>query len=499
MKFFLFFAALCWGFRLGGADYVRACYFTNWAKYRQGCATYNVTRDYIPGLCTHILFAFGWMDSTFHAKNYDDTDIATSWAGAGQYSMVNGLKTTDKSLKTLLSFGGASFPQSLMQQMTATSSTRSTFIQSAIAWVRQYGFDGIDIDWEYPTTSDKANYAAFVTELRAAAEAESGQSGKARLLVTAAVAAGSSNFAGYDVAAMAKAYDYIFLMSYDFWGAWSSILGMNAPLYAQSGQTAPSNQYNVDWATNAWVQMGVPKNQLVIGMPAYGRGWTLGNAANIQPGATGNTPAPSGPYTQESGIRAYYELCTFLTTSGTTRYWQSDQEVPYLVASGQWWSYDDIESYNDKLDYIKKGGYGGAMVWALDMDDFNAGCPQSNGLYYPLIGTIAKSLGGIIIPGHNGTSTQPTNRPTNPATTQKSGTTRTTTTTKGVTTTTTPTKGFSCVGKADGLYSDPADCSSYYWCLSNVPFHYTCPQGLLFNQMNNQCDWPANVNCPNSF
>ncbi|CAJ0568408.1 unnamed protein product, partial [Mesorhabditis spiculigera] len=407
MKFFLFFAALCWGFRLGGADYVRACYFTNWAKYRQGCATYNVTRDYIPGLCTHILFAFGWMDSTFHAKNYDDTDIATSWAGAGQYSMVNGLKTTDKSLKTLLSFGGASFPQSLMQQMTATSSTRSTFIQSAIAWVRQYGFDGIDIDWEYPTTSDKANYAAFVTELRAAAEAESGQSGKARLLVTAAVAAGSSNFAGYDVAAMAKIGD--------------KCLGAN----------------------------GVPKNQLVIGMPAYAV-HLPNNIRNDALLAIGSGSALSG-------------------------------------ASGQWWSYDDIESYNDKLDYIKRVAtavrWFGRWIWTI----------STRAAHNPT------SLGGIIIPGHNGTSTQPTNRPTNPATTQKSGTTRTTTTTKGVTTTTTPTKGFSCVGKADGLYSDPADCSSYYWCLSNVPFHYTCPQGLLFNQMNNQCDWPANVNCPNSF
>ncbi|VDK55452.1 unnamed protein product [Anisakis simplex] len=290
-----------------------------------------------------------------------------AWSGGpGLYELVNDLKNTDPGLKTLLSFGGWTFGTKLFKAMGKTSATRATFINSAIAFVREHGFDGIDIDWEYPLADDKSSYAALIKELRAACDAEASSTGRARLLITAAVTAAKSKIeAGYDVPAMAKNMDFIMLMSYDFHGAWDTKTGFNSPLHSRSDESADEQTWNTvehfdiltlslyfsEYGANFWASQGMSRTQIAIGIAPYGRGWTLADSSNTAVGAPGAGPAKKLDYTREAGIASYFEM-----------------------------------------QFVKENAFAGAFIWTLDFDDFNdKSCSEGK---YPLLTTIQKELGG---------------------------------------------------------------------------------------------------------
>jgi chitinase len=352
-------------------NYVRGCYFTNWAQYRSGRAKFTPA-NYVPGLCTHIFYSFAGVNGDFTSKATDPTDTGSN----GQFAQINALKKQDSGLKTLLSYGGANFAASTFKSISSSSANRQKFIQSAIQFAKQNGFDGIDIDWEFPDASDKANFANLLKDLKAAAGG---------LLITAAVSQNPSVIkSSYDGGAIAPHVDWLNVMAYDYHGTWEQQTGANAPLFDNS-------DLSIDGAMKTWVQVGMPKNKLAIGMATYGRGWT----ANGGMGAQASGPSQATQFIQEAGIIAYFEICEKLASGKRT--FDSKTQTPYLQSGNQWYTYDDVQSITAKADYIKQNGYRGAFFWTLDEDDFNAKCPNSNGVRYPLIGTVAKVLGGKTI------------------------------------------------------------------------------------------------------
>lgn len=105
-------------------------------------------------------------------------------------------------------------------------------------------------------------------------------------------------------------------MAYDFHGKWERETGHNAPLYASSLDSEWQKQLSVDNAASIWVRLGTPKEKLIIGMPTYGRSFTLSNPDNFRVHAAASGGGKAGEYTKESGFLAYYEVMHLRRASG---------------------------------------------------------------------------------------------------------------------------------------------------------------------------------------
>ncbi len=343
-------------------------YYTGWSTYNgRQIAELDAAK------LTHINYAFANIDDSLRITLGDPyADVQKAFPGdaatdkfRGNFNQLIKLKAKHPHLRTLISVGGWSWSEKF-SDVALTDASRTIFADSAVAFIVQYGFDGIDIDWEYPVSGgeadnvkrpeDKQNFTLLMQKLRAKLDAQGTKDGR-QYLLTMAGAAGTYYTNNVELGKLQQYADYINLMSYDFHGLWDAKTGVNAPLF-QDPNSPNAWDTSVSDAVQLYLASGVPAAKLNMGIPFYGHKYD-----NVASGSNGLYQSFSG-----GSDVSYPQAAALLSSQGYTRYWHADAKVPYLFNGSSWVSYEDSESIGYKAEYASAQGIAGTMVWSLGMD-----------------------------------------------------------------------------------------------------------------------------------
>lgn len=365
-------------------------YFTNWAESRPAPCDFK-TSDVDASLFTHINYSFAVISASVDKEIYE---LAASEPHDTErlYAEVQALKKKNVALKTFLAVGGWGFNEKptdwIFSAMVETKARRGHFIRQSIRFLREHGFDGIDIDWEFPGVSerggrtvDSANFTAFLREFRAQMQEEARDSSRDELMLTIASPAGHYYFQHQELDEFHPWLNWINVMTYDYHGSWEMKTGANAPLRSD---IRAGDQLSIEGTVSAYLAMGVPANKIVLGMATYARGWSGVSEPKSLAAAGGNMP--DGPCGKES--LTAYQVQEMIKQGVYQRYWDPVSSTPFAYSAEKdvYLTYDDQESIALKLSYLKSQKLAGAMFWAIDMDDYKNG--------YPMIGQVKRALLG---------------------------------------------------------------------------------------------------------
>ncbi|XP_037937618.1 chitinase-like protein Idgf4 [Teleopsis dalmanni] len=436
MKFFVLLSLFVSAYAAAGNSHL-VCYYEGKSYLREGLAKLIIS-DLEPALqfCSHLVYGYASINPTSN-KLVSPNEKLDLDIGSGVYRALTNLKKKYPHLKVLLSVGGDSDivdPDSNKYlTLLESSNARIPFINSAHSLIKTYGFDGLDLAWQFPKnkakkvhsgigkfwkgfkkifTGDfvvdekseehKEEFTALVRELKNAFRPDNYILG-----LTVLPNVNSSLF--FDIPAIINNLDYVNLMAYDFNTPERNpeVGDFPSPIFELNERNP---EFNVNYQVQHWLNNRAPATKLNVGVATYGRAWKMtkdSGLTGLPPVASTDGAAVTSLQEQSPGLLSWPEVCSKLPNPANQHLKGADAPLrkvgdptkrfgnyAYRASddngeNGMWVSYEDPDSASNKAAYVKTKGLGGIALVDLSLDDFRGAC---TGDKYPLLRAIKYKL-----------------------------------------------------------------------------------------------------------
>jgi chitinase len=389
-------------------------YFIQWGIYDRAFYVKKLETSGAAARLTHIDYAFGnvapnatgsvvcssgdvWADYQRPVSAEESVDgVADLWGEPlnGNFGQLLKLKAKHPKLKVLLSLGGWTWSK-YFSDAALTPQSRKAFVESCVdTFIKgnlpslgagESGgpasaagvFDGIDLDWEWPGSEgnagnvirpeDKANFTLLAAEFRRQLDAYGRQVHHGYELSAFLPAAPAKIAAGFEGNKIFRYLDFGTVQGYDFHGTWESVTNHQSAIRQPVGAPVVPD-FSDDNAIHTWLAAGAPRDQLVLGVPYYGQGWTgvTGGGDGLFQPATGPAAGTWAPGNED------YRKLTTLRGQGFTVHRDLRAGYAWLFDGTTFWTYDDPIVMLQKALYVRQQHLGGVMAWDLSGDDDSA-------------------------------------------------------------------------------------------------------------------------------
>jgi len=341
------------------------------------------------------------------------------------YRQITNLKRRFPGLRVLLSVGGGRDTENTEKYLTLLESVdhRLAFINSAQTLVKSYGFDGLDLAWQFPPNKPKKirstlgsiwssvkhtfvdpsaidekapehkeQYTAFVRECKNSFRHDG-------LLLSTSVLPNVNSTMFHDVRAIAPNVDFINLWAFDYYTPERNPkeADYTAPLHELIDRKYDENGNHL---VQYWLQNGAPNNKIIFGIPTFARTWKMtadSGLSGVPPIGEVKGGGEAGPYTKEEGLLSYQEVCAKLANPNNIKGGNILRKVGDPAGKfgtyafrlpndsgdgGMWVGYEDPDTAGNKAAYVRNKGLGGIAILDLTLDDFRGLC---TGNKYPIL------------------------------------------------------------------------------------------------------------------